>query len=151
LVFVFVFSTILESRLLTFVAQYNIGVPSLEETIDHSLNIALGFSIASTGTMYETIVCKDRGHDFTIPLLSEIPYVRVENEIQLEKQRFEQLHKDRLSVTANKLAESDRMIQANADKISRKTPQMEESDSRIQRIPVVIQGLPPRRGGNFTA
>lgn len=110
----------------------------------------------------------------------EKPYEELENELQLEKQRFQQMHEDRVNATREAQAESDRFIQENADKLPKKTPEMEESDRRIQSIPLVIKGqshpnpgtlkkellkkiqgmnksnggiqnVPPKVAGNFTA
>jgi hypothetical protein len=120
--------------------------------IEQGLNEALGFQgVEFTMNPYESVVCLDRESEGPRkPNPEEAPYEKVEDEIQLEKQRFEQLHKDRAAAAKKALTESDQRIQENAGKVPKKTPEMEESDRRIQSIPQVIQGLPPRKGGNFT-
>jgi hypothetical protein len=121
--------------------------------IEQGLNWALGFQgVEYSMNPYESVVCLDRESEGPRkPNPEEAPYEEVEDEIQLEKQRFEQLHKDRMAAAKNALTESDSRIQENAGKVPKKTQEMEDSDSRIQSIPQVIQGLPPRKGGNFTA
>jgi hypothetical protein len=78
------------------------------------------------------------------PSLEEQRYTQLEDEMQLEKQRHQQLHEDRVKATTEELEDSDVFIQENAGKVPKKTPEMEASDRRIQ-------GLPPRNGGNVTS
>lgn len=120
--------------------------------IEQGLNFALGIQgMEFSMNSYESVVCLDREPERPRkPNPEEAPYEEVEDEIQLEKQRHEQLHKDRMAAGKKGLTESDRRIQENAAKVPKKSQEMEESDRRIQSIPQVIQGLPPKQGGNFT-
>jgi hypothetical protein len=120
--------------------------------IEQGLNAALGFQgVEFSMNSYESVVCLDREPEKPRkPNPDEAPYEKLEDEIQLEEQRHEQLHKDRMAAANKGLTESDRRIQKNAAKVPKKSQEMEESDRRIQSIPQVIQGLPPTQGGSFT-
>ena len=122
--------------------------------IENGLNCVLGFEgMEFTMNSYESVVCFNKD---TEPAESEggpkrrknpeeEPYEKVEDEMLLEKQRYQQLHKDRVAAANKALAESDRLIQEHADKVPKKPLEMQESDRRIQSIPLVIKGQSPNR------
>lgn len=109
--------------------------------VDDALNRALGSSYSGYNP-YRGIVCINR--DGQEPWAAEKPYIQVENELHLDKLRYEQLHQDRLAENHNEMENSDTMIQSNADKVPHKTPEMEESDRKIQ-------GLPFKQNNNSTS
>ena len=122
--------------------------------IETGLNSVLGFEgMEFTMNSYESVVCFNKdteppgseGGPKRRKNPEEEPYEKVEDEMLLEKQRYQQLHKDRVAAANKALAESDRLIQEHADKVPKKPLEMQESDRRIQSIPLVIKGQSPNR------
>jgi hypothetical protein len=106
---------------------------------------------------YTSIVCLDQetslpesegGPRPHYPSHEEMRYVQAEDEMLLQRQRFQQLHDDRRKATDKELAKSDDFLQEHAGKVPKKTLEMEESDRRIQAM---AHGPPQRVSGSFTA
>jgi len=128
--------------------------------IEQALNIALGieyYGYDDDVNIYTSIFCIPRedaipeyegGLRHHYPGPEELRYMRAEDEILLQKQRYQQLHNDRRKATDRGLVKTDEFIQENAGKAPKKTLEMEESDRKIQAM---AQGKPPRVGGNFIA